>query len=138
MLGEKIYELRGKVQAQRILPSDAEGTRMEITFAGPLEGHGRLAAFRGHGTATYMAIARPDGIYCGEGEALIMSDSGEGFTATGTGLGRLAEGRFTYRGALTFRSNTPDLGWLNKVFGVFEYEQDTTTQEVLFTCYEWK
>ena len=138
MLGEKIYEWRGKVQAQRILPADVEGSRMEITFAGPLEGHGRLAAFRGQGTATYVAVARPDSMFYGEGDGIIMSEIGDAFTTKGMGLGRLAEGKFTYRGGLTFRSISSDLGWLNKVFGVFEYEHDINTQEVIFTCYEWK
>ena len=36
MLGEKIYAWTGQVQGQRILPADAEGRRMEITFGGKL------------------------------------------------------------------------------------------------------
>ena len=111
---------------------------MEITFGGTLQGHGRLAAFKGMGTSTYVAIARPDGVFQGEGQGMVMADQGDGFTVSGLGLGRLSGGKFTYRGALTFRSASPNLGWLNSVFGIFEFEQDMKTQKVVLTCYEWK
>jgi len=39
---------------------------------------------------------------------------------------------------LSFRATSPNLSWLNGVFGVFEFEQDMSTQGVTFTCYEWK
>jgi hypothetical protein len=39
---------------------------------------------------------------------------------------------------VNFRSASPNLRWLNAVYGVFEYEQDIDTQEVTFTCYQWK
>ena len=138
MLGEKIFEWTGKVQGQRVLSADVEGPRMEITFAGPLQGHGRLAPFKGMGTATYIAVARPDGIFQGGGQGIVMAADGAGFTIDGFGRGRLRGGKFTYRGALTFRSTAPNLSWVNEVVGVFEYEQDINTQEVTFTCYEWK
>lgn len=137
MLGDKIYEWTGKVQGMRILPADAEGSRMEITFAGSVQGHGRLAPFKGMGTATYVAVARPDGMFYGEGQGIVMSDT-NGFDVKGFGLGRLSGGKFIYRGAVTFHSTSPDLKWLNGVVGVHEYEQDMNTQEVKFTCYEWK
>lgn len=138
ILGEKIFEWTGKVQGQRILPADAEGPRMEITFAGPLQGYGRLAPFKGRGTATYIAVARPDGIFQGQGQAVVMANKGDGFTSSGMGLGRSKGGKFSYRGSLTFRSASSKLSWLNGVVGVFEYEQDMNTQEVTFICYEWK
>ena len=138
MLGEKIYEWTGKVQAQRILPADAEGSRMEITFSGPFQGHGRLASFKGTGTATYIATARPGGIFQGEGQAVIMGNKGDAFSIHGGGLGKLKGGKLAYRGSVTFRSGASKLNWLNAVVGVFEYEQDMNTQEVTFTCYEWK
>lgn len=138
MLGEKIFEVTGKVQGQRILAADVEGPRMEITFAGPLAGHGRLATFKGMATSTYVAVARPDGVFRGEGQAMVTADGGEGFTLSGMGVGRLRGGKFSYRGAVTFRSSSPNLNWLNGVVGVFEYEQDISSQDVTFTCYEWK
>ncbi len=138
MLGEKLFEVTGKIQGQRILPADIEGPRMEITFVGSLQGHGRLASFKGMWTGTYIAVARSDGNFYGEGQAIVMSDKRGGFTARGFGLGRIAGAKFLYRGAITFRSTSPKLTWLNGVVGVFEYEQHMNTQEVTFTCYEWK
>lgn len=127
MLGEKIYEWTAKVQAQRGLPADVEGPRMEITFAGPFQGHGRLSAFKGMGTATYIAVARPDGIFQGAGQGMIMAADGTGLTVDGFGRGRVAGGKFTYRGAVTLRAGSPNLSWINEVVGVFEYEQDINT-----------
>lgn len=138
MLGEKIFEWTGKVQGQRILPPVGDNPRMEITFGGPFQGAGRLSAFKGIGTATYWAISKPDGIFAGEGHGIIMSDSGEGFSSTGFGLGRLNNGKFTYRGAATFHAAAANLNWLNGVVGVFEFEQDMNTQNIHFICFEWK
>ena len=118
MLGEKIFEWKGTVQGQRVLPCDTEGPRMEVTFAGPLQGHGRLASFHGMGTATYVSVARADGTFYGEGQAMIMSDAG-GFSSSGTGIGKIEGGKFIYSGGSTFCSKAPDLAWLNGVYGVF-------------------
>lgn len=52
MLDEKIFKWTGKVQGQRILPAAGDSPRMEITFGGPFQGHGRLSAFKGMGTAS--------------------------------------------------------------------------------------
>lgn len=137
MLGEKIFEWTGTVRGERVLPADADIPKMEITFAGQVQGYGRLAGFTGMGTGTYEATARPDGTFAGEGNGIVMSET-EGFSAKGLGVGRLSGGKFSYRGALTFRSGSPNLGWLNGTFGVFEYEQDISSGEVTFICYEWK
>ena len=66
MLGEKIY----KVQAQRVLPPNAEGPCMEVIFGGSLQGSGRLASFKGMATATYVTVTSPDGILYGKGAIL--------------------------------------------------------------------
>ncbi len=138
MLGEKIYEMKGKVLGQRVLPSDPEGPRMEVTFGGPLEGHGRMASLKGTVTATYVAVASPDGTFYGNGQAIVMSSQGERFTIKGDAVGQIAAGKVSYRGGATFRSSSTTLKWLNRVYGVFEYDQDLKTEEVIFTCYEWK
>jgi hypothetical protein len=138
MLGEKIYEMKGKVQSQRVLPPTAEGPCMEVTFGGSLQGSGRLASFKGMATATYVAVASPDGIFYGNGHGIVMADGGEGFTIRGEAIGQMAGEKVSYRGGVNFRSASPNLRWLNAVYGVFEYEQDIDTQEVTFTCYQWK
>jgi hypothetical protein len=138
MLGEKIYEMKGKVLGQRVLPSDPEGPRMEVTFGGSVEGHGRMASFKGSATATYVAVAGPDGNFYGNGQAIVMSNEGERFTIKGDAVGQITGGKVSYRGGVSFRSGSTTLKWLNRVYGVFEYDQDLNTQEVIFTCYEWK
>lgn len=79
----------------------------------------------------------PMALFAGEGSGIVMSET-EGFSAKGLGVGKLNAGKFSYRGALTFRSGSPNLSCLNGTFGVFEYEQDISSQEVSFICYEWK
>ena len=138
MLGEKLYEWTGKVQGQRVLPADAEGPRMEITFAGPFQGHGRLASYKGIGNASYIAVARPDGSFYGEGQGIVMSEKQETIALKGFGIGAIKDGKFSYRGALTFQTTSSTLLWLNKVVGVHEFEQDLSTQEVRFICFIWQ
>jgi hypothetical protein len=71
MLGELIYEHKGKITSQRVL--DAEGAKMKTSFAGS-------AKYRGtDGTeiGTFSSILRPEGVLYGEGQGVITSKDGE-------------------------------------------------------------
>ena len=79
MLGDSIYENRGKITSQRVLA--AEEVKMETSFSGG-------AKYRGtDGTeiGTFWSIYRPEGV---QGQGLITSKDGEIATWTGSGIGR--------------------------------------------------
>ena len=146
MLGDLIYEHKGKVIGQRVLGNASEKgevvvlPKIETTFSADAKLKGTISITD---TGTYWSIIRPGGRLYGEGQGLYMTKDGSGETATwtGQGVGRLMQGgRVSYRGSLFFRagdSSTGKMSFLNNIVAVFEYEVDesgNTTAKV----WEWK
>ena len=133
MLGDLIYENKGKITSQRVL--DAEGAKMETSFSGS-------AKYRGtDGTeiGTYSTIYRPEGVLYGEGHGIITSTDGEIATWTGSGIGRFTgQGKIRFTGSLFYStSSAGKLSFFKNLVGVFEYEIDesgNTSAKV----WEWK
>ena len=144
MLGDLIYEHKGKVIGQRVLGNASEKgeavvlPKVETTFSADAKLKGTIDITD---TGTYLSIIRPGGILHGEGQGLYMAKDGTGETATwtGQGVGRLTEGgRVSYRGSLFFRANsTGKLSFLNNIVTVFEYEVDESGNTTA-KMWEWK
>jgi len=134
MLGEKIGEGTGKVTSQRVLPNPGGGPKMETSF----QGTGSLLGVSETETATYVAVARPDGSLFGEGQGIVMSKEGDVATWTGQGVGTFKkDGSLAYRGAVYVQSASPKWARLNSIAVVYEYEVDAqgNTRSQL---HEWK
>jgi hypothetical protein len=144
MLGDLIYEHKGKIIGQRVLGNASEKgeavvlPKVETTFSADAKLKGTIDITD---TGTYLSIIRPGGILHGEGQGLYMTKDGSGETATwtGQGVGRLTEGgRVSYRGSLFFRANsTGKLSFLNNIVTVFEYEVDESGNTTA-KMWEWK
>jgi hypothetical protein len=144
MLGDLIYEHKGKVIGQRVLGNASEKgeavvlPKVETTFSADAKLKGTIDITD---TGTYRSIIRPGGMLHGEGQGLYMTKDGSGETATwtGQGVGRLTEGgRVSYRGSLFFRANsTGKLSFLNNIVTVFEYEVDESGNTTA-KMWEWK
>jgi hypothetical protein len=144
MLGDLIYEHKGKVIGQRVLGNASEKgevvvlPKIETTFSADAKLKGTIDITD---TGTYLSIIRPGGMLHGEGQGLYMTKDGSGETATwtGQGVGRLTGGgRVSYRGSLFFRANlTGKLSFLNNIVTVFEYEVDESGNTTA-KMWEWK
>jgi hypothetical protein len=133
MLGDLIYEHRGKITNQRVL--DAEGAKMETSFSGS-------ANYRGtDGTeiGTYQTTYRSEGVLYGEGQGVITTKDGEIATWTGSGIGRFTgQGKIRFHGPLFYRTySTQKLAFLNNLVGVYETQIDEN-QNFLYKVWEWK
>ena len=134
MLGEQIGEGRGKVTAQRVLPNPGGGPKMETSF----QSSGSVFGIATSETATYVAVARPDGSLFGDGQGVTMSREGDVMTWVGQGVGTIQkDGSVSYRGAVYCQTTSPKWARLNSVAVVFEYEVDAegNTRNRIF---EWK
>ena len=135
MLGDLIYEQKGKVTGQRVL--DVSPPRVETTFSatGSLKGGSTVSEL-----GTYWSEARSPEILYGEVIGTTMTnDRTEIATWKGAGIGRMSgAGKVSFRGAIYFSTiSTGKLAYLNNVVGVFEYEVDeagNTSAKV----WEWK
>jgi hypothetical protein len=125
MLGELIYEAKGKITGYRVL--DVEGPKIEVTISenGTLKG-----GIETTDIVTYWSVPKPGGAYYAEGKGVFMTKDGSNETATWTGQGIAHySGRKRRDVGSVFCSTsssttTGKLGFLNNVVGVFEYEVD--------------
>lgn len=135
MLGEILFEERGRTSGVRVISSDGNETTLEIS----LQTEGRILGVEQRSMWTYSSKTRPDGSIHGEGKGIMTTKEGEVIHMTGIGAaaGVGGDGSIKYRGALHFHTNSPKFSKLNGVAGVFEYNvaADGTTAA---TVWEWK
>jgi hypothetical protein len=132
MLGEKIGETTGRRLVRRVISVDPPTA--EVSF----EDKGHMIGIPTTGMGTYTSTVRPDGSIFGHGQGLSMTQDGEAFTWTGTGVGHFGpNGSVSYRGMLFFRTTSEKLTKLNNACGAFEYEVDPTGNTTS-KIWEWK
>lgn len=120
MLGEQIYESRGKRTGRKVLSVD-DGFKVEVSF----ESSGKLLGVDTNEIGTYWSGARPDGSLYGEGQGVVLAADGTSATWKGSGVGKFEEGgAVSYRGAVYYSASAPKFARLNNVVQVFEFHVD--------------
>lgn len=84
MLGELLGEASGKTAGVRVLPTEGQQVKVEVSF----QGNGKLLGVGITDTGTYWQTVRPGGVFYGEGHVLMMTKDGEIADWTGFGVGR--------------------------------------------------
>ena len=137
MLGELLFESKGKITNQRVLSVKNGIPKLEISIAGTGIFTGSLEVTT---TWTYWAIQRPDGTSYSQGQGVIMTKDGrEMATATGRTEGKMVEsGKTRYVGAIFYETHSENrLAFLNHLVGVNEYEVDASGNYE-HRLWEWK
>lgn len=134
MLGEKVGDIRGQAISTRVLPDIGTGPRLETTDSGI----GTLCGVQVTQTVTYIGTMRPNGTISGSGEGIVMTESGEGGTFRGAGVGTFVRpGVTSWRGTLIYETTGTALAALNGIAVLFEYEIDESGKSEGH-LYEWK
>ena len=134
MLGELIGEEQGKITGRRVLPSDGEGPKVEVSF----QASGKLFGVELTDLGTYWSVVQPNGALYGEGQGVMMTMQGDVVQWTGAGRGRFTEqGGVSFRGAVYYRTTSEKLARLNGVAGVYEHEAGPDDR-VANKIWEWK
>ena len=134
MLGELIYEQRGKISGFRVL--DTEGPTIETTISGT----GIINGVEVTDIVTYWS--RPSvgdrNVFYAEGQGVILTKEGEMASWKGYGIGRYNNRSREDRGSVLFSSKSDGkLASINNMVGVFEYEADENGNTV-GKIWEWK
>jgi hypothetical protein len=133
MLGELIYEGRGKRTARTVLPLEGTAPRIQVSF----EETGKLVGIEANFMGTYWAAIRSDGSVYGEGQGIIATREGDSVSLRGIGTGKVREGgAVSYRGSIIFHA-PQKLARLNTVAGAFEFEVDAQGNTSM-KMWEWK
>ena len=84
MLGELLGESTGKITGTRVLPSEGQQIKVEVSF----QGSGTLLGEAITDIGTYWQTIRPEGVLYGEGHVLMMTRDAGIADWTGFGVGR--------------------------------------------------
>jgi hypothetical protein len=135
MLGEILYEEKGKTIGIRVLSSEGGEATVEVT----LQTQGRIQGMEESSLWTYWSKTRSDGSIYGEGKGIMTTKDGDVVKLTGSGAAksRGADGSIHYRGAVHFHTASPKLSKLNGCAGVFEYDVDSEGNTAA-KVWEWK
>jgi hypothetical protein len=137
MLGELLFESKGKITGQRVLSVDDGIPKFEISISGTGIFTGSLEV---NTNWTYWAIQRPDGTSHSRGQGVIMTTDGrEVATATGRAEGKMIKsGKLRFVGAIFYEAHSENkLAFLNHLVGVNEYEVDAQGNYE-HKLWEWK
>ncbi|MFI8104620.1 hypothetical protein [Streptomyces sp. NPDC086023] len=134
MLGELIGEEQGEVTGRRVLSTDGGHPIIEASF----QASGTLLGAGVQDMGTYESVMRADGTLFGEGQGVVMTESGDTLTWHGSGVGHLGEGgAVSWRGAIFYDSPNGKHDRLTGIAAVFEFETDAAGKASA-KLYEWK
>ena len=137
MLGQLLFESRGRITGQRVISVEDGIPKFEISITGTGIFTGSLEVTT---TWTYWAIQRPDGTSYSQGRGVIMTRDGrEVATATGRAEGKMIRsGKLRFVGAIFYETHSGNkLAFLNHLVGVNEYEVDALGNYE-HRLWEWK
>jgi hypothetical protein len=135
MLGEILFEEKGKTIGVRVLSSEAGESTVEVT----LQTQGRIQGMEETSLWTYWSKTRSDGSMYGEGKGFMTTKEGDVVNLIGNGAAksRGSDGSVHYRGAIYFQTTSPKLSRLNGCTGIHEYDVDAEGNAVT-RVWEWK
>ena len=126
MLGDIIYEQKGKISGYRIL--DVEGSTIEtsITGTGIINGIevSDIVTYWSKPSSYQSSIQNNEKTFDAEGQGVILTKDGEMATWKGYGIGRYNGRNRTDRGSVFFKASNGKLAFLNNKIGVFENQAD--------------
>ncbi|HZD34899.1 MAG TPA: hypothetical protein VE130_06810 [Nitrososphaeraceae archaeon] len=137
MLGQLLFESRGRITGQRVLSIKNGNPKLETSIEGTGIFTGSLEVTT---TWTYWAIQRPDGTSYSQGKGVIMTKDGrEVATATGHAEGKMVDSeKMRYVGAIFYETQSENkLAFLNRLVGVHEFEVDASGNYE-HRLWEWK
>jgi len=140
MLGDIIYEQKGKISGYRIL--DVEGPTIEtsITGTGIINGIevSDIVTYWSKPSSYQSSIQDNEKTFDAEGQGVILTKDGEMATWKGYGIERYNGRNRTDRGSVFFKASNGKLAFLNNKIGVFEYEADDENGNTNGKIWEWK
>lgn len=132
MLGDQIYEGKGKVSGTRVLDVNVPKVENNYTVQSKLKGIEVIE------TGTFTSTMRSDGAQYGEDKAIIMTHDGSVATMTAQGIGRaMGPEKISFRGlAIMGPVNSGKLAAFNNLCIVFEAELEGDNLSI--KGWEWR
>jgi hypothetical protein len=135
VLGEKLWEEKGKVTGMSVKSIGPEGMRIEESFVSEIKGLGRFPNCRNFGTFNnVMTIA---GLSSGTGQGMCTAENGDNVAWKAYTIGKSDAAKSKGVLIIQFMAASSKLSWLNNLIVVYDIVMDMTTLEFTGTGYEW-
>jgi hypothetical protein len=138
VLGEKLWEEKGKAIGMSIKSIGPEGVRMEMTFTSATKGFGRDTGLDGTNMGTMEFVQAPEGGFSGSAQGIWTGLDGETVVWKCYSLGKTEAGKSKGVNIIQFMTTSKKLARMNGAIAVFEGITDMKTMEISGTGYEWK
>ena len=137
VLGEKLWEEKGKGIGMSIKSVGPEGVHMEYTFASEVKGFGRVPSGRNMGTVDFVEAPGGAGS-SGTGQGIFTTHEGDIVVWKLYSLGKPEAGKSKTVNIMQQMTTSKKLSWMNSLIVVEEAIVDEKTMEFTGTAYEWK
>ena len=135
MLGEILFEEKGRTSGIRVLSSDPGETTVEVS----IQAKGRILNVKHTSLWTYWSKTRADGSIYGEAKGFMTTKDGDVIHMVASGAAKAVgpDGAIHYRGAVYFQTTSAKFSRLNGGVGVHEYDVDAEGNTA-GKVWEWK
>jgi hypothetical protein len=140
VIGEKLWEGKGKGGASFIKDISMGGVTSIYTWTAQLKGMGKAMGVDCNLNVTGKSMTPPKGIAWSKDMGMMMTMTGDMGTAKGVSLMKMEMGKNpTAVGLWTFMTMSEKLAWLNDTIAVITFEaMDPMWMELKVTISEWK
>jgi hypothetical protein len=139
VLGEKLWEGKGKSGAGFIKNINMEGVTMEFAWTAQLKGMGCAEGMDCMINVTAISMTPPKGVGAAQDQGVLTTMGGDMAVIKGSDLSKMMDsGKPSSVGLWSFMTMSEKLGWLNDTIAVVVWQAlDPMWQEFNMTVYEW-
>lgn len=138
VLGEKLWEGKGKTTGTTIKAVGADGVTLEYTWTAQLKGMGKAKGADAAVTFSAIVLMGPSGSGLSRGQGILNTMTGDMVAIKGAGHGKNEAGKSKGVGLWSFMTMSAKLGWLNNVVAIITQEGDPQWMEFDMAIHEWK
>ncbi|MDQ1278867.1 MAG: ATP-cone protein [Thermoproteota archaeon] len=138
VLGDKLWEGKGKSMSTVVKGANADGVTLEATWSAQLRGMGRAKGLDGQVTFTGNILMGPTGSGNSIGQGIMNTMTGDMAVVKGYGYGYVEGGKSKSVGIWNFMTMSQKLTWMNSAVAIVTLEGDPQWMEFDIVVHEWK
>ncbi len=140
VIGEKLWEGKGKSGAGFIKSIDMESVTQIYTWTAQMKGTGKAKGADCNLNVTGKSMTPPNAAAWSKDQGIMMTMTGDMGIVKGVSLMKMVIGKNpTSVGSWTFMTMSEKLGWLNDTIALVTFEAtDPMWMELNVTIWEWK
>jgi hypothetical protein len=138
LLGQKLFEGKGKAGPSFLKNISMDGVKQMYTWTAQVKGMGRAQGAECFISVTAKGMTPPKGLGVSKDIGLFRTTTGEMGTIKGFDVAKMMGDKPMSVGLWTFMTMSDKLGWLNDVIAIATFEGvDPMWQEFNIAIYEW-